>query len=273
MNEQEEKLLLERKGKIAYITINNQEKKNAIEIPMIYKFLDFLDNVDRDPKVRCLVIRSTGDDVFCAGWDLAMFQSVTQENIDILLNDGARISKKIHLMKKPVIMQIQGPAVGTGTIITLAADFRIVANKKNIFFQLPELIVGPGIFPATGPTVGAVKLLGNARAKDMLFTGRRVSLEEFNSWGVISQIVDPPEELSDAVRTFAKELSRKSAELLILTKAAINTMSMRLTNEFYNLENEMAEYYFKGLTGENRVGIDELLEKITKKYSSLNSSE
>ena len=103
MSEQQEKLTLERKGKVAYITINNPEKKHAIEVPMIYKFLDYLDQVDADPKVRCLVIRSTGDDVFCAGWDLAMFQTVDQKNIDILLNDGARISKKIHFLKKPVI--------------------------------------------------------------------------------------------------------------------------------------------------------------------------
>ncbi|MFX0069701.1 MAG: enoyl-CoA hydratase/isomerase family protein [Candidatus Hermodarchaeota archaeon] len=267
MSEQQEKLTLERKGKVAYITINNPEKKHAIEVPMIYKFLDYLDQVDADPKVRCLVIRSTGDDVFCAGWDLAMFQTVDQKNIDILLNDGARISKKIHFLKKPVIMQIQGSAVGTGTIMTLHADVRIVANKKDIFFQLPELIIGPGIFPATGPTVGAVNLLGVARAKDMLFTGRKISLEEFNSWGVINQIVDPPEDLPNAVKNYAKELSRKSTEILALTKNAINTMSMRLANEFYNLENDYGEYYFDGLKGEPRIGLDEFLDKMTKKYT------
>jgi len=269
MSEQEEKLILEKKGKVAYITINNPKKKNAIEVPMIYKFLEFLDEVDADDKVRCLVIRSTGDDVFCAGWDLAMFQSVDQKNIDVLLNDGARISKKIHFLKKPVIVQIQGPAVGTGTIISLLADVRIVAYKKNIFFQLPELIIGPGIFPATGPTVGAVKLLGNARAKDMLFTGRRVSLEEFNSWGVINQIVDPPEDLPNVVKDYAKELSRKSLDILVLTKNAINTMSTRLANEFYNLENDYARYYFAGLKGESRIGLDEFLEEMTKKYTIL----
>ncbi len=273
MNEQEEKLLLEKKGKIAYITIDNQKKKNAIEVPMIYKFLDYLDDVDNDPKIRCLVIRSAGDSVFCAGWDLAMFQPGKTENIDILLKDGSKISKKIHLLKKPVIMQIQGSAVGTGTIIALAADFRFVANRKDIFFQLPELIIGPGIFPATGPTVGAVKLLGNARAKDMLLTGRRVFLEEFNSWGAISRVINPPEELPNAVIKFAKDLSKKPAELLILTKNAINRMSMRLLNEFYKLENEMGRYYFNGLEGKKREEIDEFLEKININYSSLNSGK
>ena len=198
-----------------------------------------------------------------------MFESVDRKNIDILSNDGSRISKKIHFLKKPVIMQIQGPAVGTGTILALLADVRIVANKKNIFFQLPELIIGPGIFPATGPTVGAVKLLGNARAKDMLLTGRRVSLEEFNSWGVINQIVDPPEDLPNVVKNYAKELSKKSLEILALTKNAINTMSTRLANEFYNLENDYAEYYFAGLKGESRIELDEFLEKMAKKYTSM----
>ena len=126
------------------------------------------------------------------------------------------------------------------------------------------------VLAATGPTVGAVKLLGDARAKEMLFTGRRVTLEEFNSWGVINQIVDPPEELSNMVNSYAKELSRKSAEILALTKNAINTMSTRLADEFYNLENDYARYYIAGLSGESRIGLDEFLEKMTKKYTSFN---
>jgi enoyl-CoA hydratase/carnithine racemase len=269
MSGKEEKLLLEKKRKIAYITINNPEKKNAIEVPMISQFINYLDEVNNDPKIKCLVIRSTGNDVFSAGWDLAMFEPGKWESVDILLNEGYRISKKIHLLKKPVITQIQGPAVGTGCIIACASDFRIVANKKSTFFQLPELIIGPGIFPATGPTVGAVKLLGQARAMDMLLTGRRVSLEEFNSWGAISRIIDPPEDLSTAVKKFVKELCKRSGELLVLTKNAINRMSMRLLNEFYNLENEMGRYYFDGMEGKEREDLDTFLEKIDKKYSSL----
>ncbi|MBD3254082.1 MAG: hypothetical protein GF383_03275, partial [Candidatus Lokiarchaeota archaeon] len=116
-------------------------------------------------------------------------------------------------------------------------------------------------------TVGAVKLLGNARAKDMLFTGRRVSLGEFNSWGVVNQIVEPPADLPNAVKSFAKDLSKKSTELLALTKRAINVMSLRLAEEFYNLENDMAQYYFNGLKGEERIELDEIIEKITKKYT------
>ncbi|TXT62705.1 MAG: putative 2-(1,2-epoxy-1,2-dihydrophenyl)acetyl-CoA isomerase [Promethearchaeota archaeon] len=269
MSLKDEKLMFEKKRKIAYITINNPNKKNAIELPMIHKFLEYLDEVENNPRIRCLVIKSSGNDVFSAGWDLAIFEPGKTENIKTLLNDGARISKKIHLLKKPVITQIQGSAVGTGTIIALASDFRIVANKKDLFFQLPELIIGPGIFPATGPTVGAVKILGHTRVMDMLLTGRRVVLEEFNSWGAISRIIDPAEDLESAVESFANDLSKRPAELLILTKNAINRMSMRLLNEFYNLENEMGRYYFDGLEGKKRQEINQFLEKLDKKYSTV----
>ena len=103
----------------------------------------------------------------------------------------------------------------------------------------------------------------------MLFTGRRVSLEEFNSWGIINKIVDPPEDLPNVVKEYAKELSRKSLDILVLTKNAINTMSTRLADEFYNLENDYARYYFAGLKGESRIGLDEFLEKMAKKYTML----
>lgn len=98
---------------------------------------------------------------------------------------------------------------------------------------------------------------------------RKVSLKEFNSWGVINQIVDPPEDLPNAVKNYVKELSRKSLEILALTKNAINTMSTRLANEFYNLEKNYGEYYFAGLKGESRIGLDEFLQKMTKKYTML----
>jgi len=262
----QEKVIYKEKGKVATLTINNPNKKNAIEKSMVSKILECLHKADINPKINCIIIKSVGDDVFCAGWDLGMFQGMDKEGIDFLLYKGGEISHRIHSIKKPVIVQVQGPSVGMGTIISLASDFLFVANKDRVFFQLPELEIGPGIFPATGPTVGAVKKLGINHAKDMLLTGRKVGFKEFDKWGVITQIVDPPEDLDNVVRKFARTLSRKSAELLFLTKTAINTMSVRLLDEFYNLENEMAEFYFSGMMGLEREPLEDFLEKIKGKY-------
>ena len=262
----EEKVLYKVVGKVAYITLNNPKKRNAIDIPMVYRILDLLKQVDSDPKVKCLVINSTGDVVFSAGWDLAMFKEVNKKIIDDLLNVGATVSRTIFFMKKPVIVQIQGPAVGMGTIISLASDFRFVAKKEGLFFQLPELELGPGIPPATGPTVGAVMILGMAHAKDMLLTGRKVSLEEFNSWGAITQVVDPADDLGKVVKKFARKLSQKSGGLLNLTKNIINIMGLRIAKECWELENEIAEYYFNGMLGNETEEEGSFIDGLWAKY-------
>ncbi|MHA1341410.1 MAG: enoyl-CoA hydratase/isomerase family protein [Promethearchaeota archaeon] len=265
----EEKVLFKQIGKVAYITLNNPKKMNAIEKPMVDRILKLLKEVDQNEKVNCVVINSTGDRVFCSGWDLNIFKEVSQENIDFLLNIGATISRTIFFLKKPVIVAIQGPAVGMGTIISLAADFRIVAKKDNIFFQLPELEVGPGIPPATGPTFGSVVTLGLARAKDMLLTARKVSLTEFDKWGLITEIVDPPEELARVVKKFARNLAKKSGKLLSLTKHCSNIIAAEMAKEAWELENEMAYYYFNLIMKnykQSEQSLDEFLRHLWEKY-------
>lgn len=255
-------------GKVGYITLNNPDKMNAINMDMVYVLLKLLHEIENDSKVRCLVIKSAGDRVFSAGWDLSLFKQVSQETIDNLLNYGAMISRTIYFMKKPVIVQIQGPAVGMGTIISLAADFRIAAKNEKIFFQLPELEIGPGIFPATGPTVGAVTVLGPAHAKEMLLTAKKVPLEEFNQWGGITEIIDPPEKLAKKVKKFARTLGRKSGTLLNLTNAAINIMGNRIAKDCWDLENEMAVHYFNGMMGKEVPPESEFVNKMWKKYGT-----
>lgn len=255
-------------GKVGYLTLNNPDKMNAIDVDMVYVLLKLLHEIEHESKVRCLVIKSTGDRVFCAGWDLSMFKQVNQETIDNLLNYGATISRTIFFMKKPVIVQIQGPAVGMGTIISLAADFRIAANNEKIFFQLPELEIGPGIFPATGPTVGAVTILGVAHAKEMLLTAKKVPLQEFKQWGGVTEIVDPPEKLEKFVKKFARTLGRKSGKLLNLTNAAINIMGNRIANDCWDLENEMAVHYFNDMMGKEAPPDDDFVKDMWKKYGT-----
>jgi len=264
----EEKVLYKEIGKVAYITLNNTKKMNAIEKPMVFRILDLLNQIDQNDKIGCLVINSTGDKAFCSGWDLNLFREVSQESIDFLLNTGATISQKIFFLKKPVIVQIQGPAVGMGTIMALAADFRIVAKKDDVFFQLPELDLGPGIPPATGPTIGAVATLGLTHAKDMLLTGRKVSLKEFEQWGMINLIVEPPEELPEAVKKFARNIAKKSNDLLALTKHTANIIGVNIGKRAWELENEMAYYFFNKVLKRSDKPIDDFINQLWKKFGS-----
>ncbi|MHA1820654.1 MAG: enoyl-CoA hydratase/isomerase family protein [Promethearchaeota archaeon] len=257
------RIIYEVKGKVAYITINRPEKKNAVDFEMVHDIVNSLEDAEKNPKVKVIVFRSVGDDIFSAGFDLGIFKSgLKKEVLDELLSAGGKISRMIFRSKKPVITQIQGPAVGLGCIISLSSDFRIAADKKDIFFQLPELEIN--IFPATGPTAQAVKTLGVTHAKDMLLTARRVPLDEFNSWGAITKVV-PPDELKDAVKKFARSLASKSPLLEATTKAAIHIMS-GISEKSHDLEDECAYYFFKNIGNNNPEDLDDFISKIWAKY-------
>jgi len=254
-------------GRIAYITLNNPAKLNAIDKDMIMRFLDALHAADRDKKVKVIVINSTGDRAFCAGWDLTMFKGTGQNSYkeagDLLLTHGRDISRTIYFSKKPVVAQIQGPAIGDGCYLSLAADFRIVARKEGLFFQLPELQINlPG---ATGPTVNSIAIMGLARSKRMMLGCDKIGLDELDRWGVITKICEPGE-LDVEVKKFCLNMVEKNPLLLYTQKAMCNIMGMTMMRPFYDLENEVADYAFAHLGTDLPEDIDDFLRKMWSKY-------
>jgi enoyl-CoA hydratase/carnithine racemase len=263
----EEKVLFEIKaaGRIAYITINNPTKMNSINMDMIKRILELLHQCDENRKIKCVVINSAGDRIFSAGWDLTIFKVFTEQIKHDILTYGRDIARTIFFMKKPVIVQLQGPAIGAGCIISLAADFRFVAKKEGLFFQLPELELGiPG---ATGPTVNSVTLLGLAQSKRMMLGCEKISLEEMDRWGIITKICDPAE-IDSEVKKFSKNLAEKNAMLLYTQKVMCNIIGMNQMNKFYDLENEVADYFFSNKAVESPADIETFLKSLWTKYGA-----
>ena len=250
------------KRKVAYITVNT--KMNTFNFPTVNEFVAHLQAAEQNPKVRVVVIKTTGLKVFSAGFDLSLFkEGINETVIDNLLTQGGAVSRTIFFMTKPVISQIQSHAIGLGCIIALSSDFRFVARKSDLFFHLPEIDIG--IFPATGPTAMAVNVLGAAHAKDMLLTGRKILLDEFDRWGGITRICDP-DTLNEDVKEFAKNLAKKPSNLLRTIKPSINIMAYRQALDNYNLENDMAHYNLAKITGEPHEPLEEFIREQWKKY-------
>jgi len=253
---------------LGYITINRPDKMNSLNIPMVKRLVTLLKECDQNKKIKVIIIKSTGDKVFSAGFDLSIFkQGFSQQVQDDLLGSGRDVSRSIFFTKKPVIAQMQGSCVGLGCIMALSCDFRFMAKKPDAFMHLPELALK--IFPATGPTAMAVNLLGIVHAKDMLLTGRKIPIDEFNSWGGFTKLCEP-EALEDEVKKFARALAENTDTLLYQTKTAINMMSFDKANDWYDLENEMAIFYFQGLMGKAPCELDEFLKKMWVKYGKGN---
>ena len=257
-----EPVLYKVKMGIAYITLNT--KMNTINMDTARKIVQFLTEADKNPKAKVVVLNSMGDKVFSAGFDLAMFkQGFSDKILNDLLHYGRDISRAIYFLKKPVISQIQGSAIGMGCIMALSSDFRFVAKKEGLFFRLPEIDIN--IFPATGPTSMAVNILGVSHAKDMLYTGRKVLWDEFDRWGAITKVCEP-ENLADEVKKFARELGQKNQTLLRMIKPAVNIMTFEKAKDWFDLENEFERNYFAGLLNKDEFDLDDLIHKMWEKY-------
>lgn len=259
----EEMVLYKEKSKTAYITFNRPEKLNAMNMPCLKRILELIRQIDANPKIKVLVFNSVGR-LFSAGYDLSIFKMPMAPNdLDDFLDVAATITKTVRMLKKPVIAEIQGSAIGFGCIIAFAADFRYVANKDDLFFHLPEL--GIGIFPASGPTTLPLILLGGTHAKEMLLGDKRVYVPKMDKWGAITEICEP-DDLKKQVKKFARSLAEKDATLLYSTKTALTIMEKRFVEDCYQMERDLARNWVKHIETKDTSELDSLLKSMWEKY-------
>jgi methylglutaconyl-CoA hydratase len=130
--------------------------------------------------VRVLIVRSSEKGSFCAGADLAERRTMSQSEVDIFLSDLRYAFTSLEHFRMPTIAAIDGPALGGGLELALATDLR-VAGSEVTKIGLPETKLG--IIPGAGGTQRATRLLGPAKAKDLIFTGRMMNSQEAHAFG------------------------------------------------------------------------------------------
>lgn len=253
--------------KIAYITFNRPEKLNAMDIECLKRIVELLEKADKDETVNVIVFKAVGR-AFSAGYyiDFKNPGIDVQKTTDDILTYGTMISKGIYKSKKPTICQVQGMSIGFGMILMFSVDFRFVANDPQIYFYLPEFKLGMKC--QTGPIVGPVNVIGQARAKEMLLGDKKVSLKEFDNWGAITKVCEP-ENLANEVKDFAKKIATKSSTLGYIIKTSINIMNNRLVEDMFKLEVEMADYHGKNMNNPNPSDINDFMKKMWEKYGNL----
>ncbi|MEJ2296488.1 MAG: enoyl-CoA hydratase/isomerase family protein, partial [Candidatus Lokiarchaeota archaeon] len=148
----EELIHYEVKGRIAEITIDRPDKAHAFNIDMLKLLYNCLIESDKNEKVKYILIKSTGTRFFSAGYDLKEIQG-SPEKVEKITEWGRKVNETILYLKKPIITQIQGIAVGFGVLMILASDLRIFADrpKEELYLRLPELAISA--FPQTGATL------------------------------------------------------------------------------------------------------------------------
>lgn len=205
-------LKLESNG-VATLSICRPEALNALNTAIIRQIDAYVDQINADPSIRVLVIHSTGH--FAAGADIkAMIDCDPAGAKDFAFTDTFC---KIAALRVPTIAAMEGYALGGGLELALCCDLRIAAESAKM--GLPEINLG--IFPGAGGTVRLPKLVGSAKAKEMIFTGQTLSAQEARAIGLVNTVVADDETLA-AAQKMAGKIASKAPLALQLAKKTIN---------------------------------------------------
>jgi enoyl-CoA hydratase len=246
-------LTLEKKEHIALLTFNRPEVLNALNTTVATESLDALQSIENDPDVRVLILTGAGRS-FVAGADIAEMQAKTPQEARIYSELGHRFMNTLQNLPQPVIAAINGFALGGGLEVALACDIRIASESAQ--FGLPETILG--IIPGWGATQRTARLVGTAKTKEMIFTGRRIKADEALSMGLVNQVV-PDEDLMDTVNEMVTAICRQGQTALRHAKTVINRGSDLNLDQALRLEIDTFVDLFD--TDDRREGMKAFLEK------------
>ena len=176
---------LEPRGDIAIIKINRPEALNAVNIDVIAELSRTVDIVGADDGIRAVIITGVGERAFCAGADIAYMVNIDPIKAEKYASSAQAVLNKIERLEKPVIAAVNGFALGGGCELALVCDIRIASSNAKI--GQPEVTIG--IPPGWGGTQRLVRIVGPAKAKELVFTGKMITAEEAAQIGLVNKVV------------------------------------------------------------------------------------
>lgn len=219
MPEEQSPILFERSGPIGIITLNRPEALNAMNVDLLEKLGELLEDLEEDRDVRVVVLTAAGEKAFCVGADLKgraqEYQSAAAE--DPMGTLVRRVFSKLENLPKPVIAAIRGYALGGGLELALSCDIRVATESSKI--GLPEAKVGS--MPGAGGTQRLTRLIGPGLAKEVMFTAEHFAAADAQRMGIINRVV-PNGALMDEVMKLAEGIAEKAPLSLARMKAAVN---------------------------------------------------
>ena len=203
---------------IAVITFNRPQALNALNAALLEEFAAALDRVENDSAIRVLVLTGAGEKAFVAGADITEINQLGPLGAKRFARRGADGISRLTRLSVPVIAAVNGFALGGGTEMALACDFIYAARSAR--FGLPEINLG--IIPGFGGTQRLPRLIGPARARELIYTGRMVDAEEALRLGIVNRVCEDGE-LMVAVNETARLIAAKGRVALRAAKQAVNT--------------------------------------------------
>jgi len=245
-------VLLRREGAIARVTLNRAEARNALNLSMCLALRATFQELDADAEIAVVLLDAAGP-VFCAGADLKERKGKDEAWVRSRRLAAFAAYEMIERCCKPVVAVVAGPVVGSGGEIAMACDFILASRAATFRFPEPQ-------WGTVGATQRLQRVIGKRRAKELLFTGRDMDVDEAYGLGLVARVAD---DVATAGKEVAAVIAKAPALALALTKQAIDLgeevpLATGIRIEMAQIERMLAE-------GSWRQGIDSFAQTIGSK--------
>lgn len=224
---------LEYNGRVAIVSINQPASLNALSSVILGELDEVVTAISEYDETRVIIFTGAGRS-FVAGADISEMKDMSAKQANEYAMLGARLFKKIETLNRITIAAINGFALGGGCELAMACDIRIASEKAK--FGQPE--VGLGITPGFSGIRRMMEIVGEAKAKEIIFSGRMFDAYEAEIMGLVNKVVSP-EALMDECQKLAEEIASKSFNAVITSKKLMNVLKGDLDNAV-----EMQSEYF-----------------------------
>ena len=211
-------------GRIAIITINQPASLNALSSALLRKLDEVLTAICRNDETRVIIFTGAGRS-FVAGADISEMKDMSEAQAHEYAMLGATLFQKIETLNKVTIAAINGFALGGGCELAMACDIRVASEKAK--FGQPEVELG--ITPGFSGIRRMMEIVGEAKTKEYIFSGRMFDAFEAEKVGLVNKVVSP-ETLIDECHNLAEEIACKSFNAVITSKKLMNAMKGDLDN-------------------------------------------
>ena len=202
---------------VCIVKINRPTKLNAMNIDVAKEIISTFQQLDKDDSVKVIVLTGEGDKAFSAGADIEYMSKISADESEVYAKLGQEVTATIENVSKPTIAAVNGFALGGGCEVAMSCDIRIAS--ENARMGQPEVTIG--IPPGWGGTQRLMRIVGIAKAKELVYTGKMIKADEAKEIGLVNNVV-PLESLMDEVMSMAKTIASNATLAVRMSKTAIN---------------------------------------------------
>ena len=255
MNYREIKFQVEEE--IGFITLNRPEKRNALSMNLMTEMIDLLKFIKKDSRIRVVMIKAEGA-AFSSGHDLSEMLEGDAVFYRSVFDTCTEMMEAVRNLPQPVIAQVQGMATAAGCQLVAACDLAVAAQEAR--FATPGVRIG--LFCHT-PQVPLSRAVGRKRALEMLLTGRAISAEEAERYGLVNKVV-PAERLAEETLALARHITQASPLILALGKKSFYSQIELDESRAYDYTQEIMS--LNAMTEDAQEGISAFLQKRTPQW-------